>query len=97
MADVANVSASSGKPGRGIGDGASGRWHEVPDEGLFQRLADGEADLVAFGVPFLSNPDLPARLRHGALLNEPQQATFYGGGAKGYTDYPTLGAAQAAE
>lgn len=46
MADVANVSASSGKPGRGIGDGAPGRWHEVPDEGLFQRLADGEAEAV---------------------------------------------------
>jgi N-ethylmaleimide reductase len=53
-------------------------------------LAQGEADLVAFGVPFLSNPDLPARLRRGALLNEPQKATFYGGDARGYTDYPAL-------
>lgn len=53
-------------------------------------LANGEADFVAFGIPFLSNPDLPARLRRGALLNEPQKATFYGGDAKGYTDYPPL-------
>jgi N-ethylmaleimide reductase len=50
----------------------------------------GEADLVAFGVPFLCNPDLPARLRRGAPLNEPQRATFYGGDARGYTDYPAL-------
>ncbi len=55
-----------------------------------ETLDRGEADLVAFGVPFLSNPDLPARLRRGALLNAPQKATFYGGGAPGYTDYPPL-------
>jgi N-ethylmaleimide reductase len=53
-------------------------------------LANGEADLVAFGVQFLCNPDLPARLRRGALLNAPQKATFYGGDARGYTDYPAL-------
>jgi N-ethylmaleimide reductase len=53
-------------------------------------IADGEADLVAFGVPFLANPDLPARLRRGAPLNEPDRATFYGGDARGYTDYPAL-------
>jgi N-ethylmaleimide reductase len=53
-------------------------------------LADGAADLVAFGVPFLANPDLPERLRRAAPLNAPDTATFYGGDAKGYTDYPAL-------
>jgi len=55
----------------------------------------GEADLIAFGRMFIANPDLPSRLRRDAPLNEPRQATFYGGGAEGYTDYPTLGAASA--
>ena len=53
-------------------------------------IEQNEADLVAFGVPFLANPDLPARLRLGAALNSPVRATFYGGDALGYTDYPTL-------
>lgn len=53
-------------------------------------IASGLADLVAFGVPFIANPDLPVRLAQGAALNAPDQATFYGGGAKGYTDYPVL-------
>lgn len=53
-------------------------------------VESGEADLVAFGKPFIANPDLPERLRHDAPLNEPDRATFYGGGAEGYTDYPTL-------
>ncbi len=52
-------------------------------------LANGE-DLVAFGRPFISNPDLVRRLREGAPLNAPDRATFYGGGEKGYTDYPAL-------
>ena len=60
-------------------------------------LAEGAADLIAFGKPFISNPDLVERLKKGAPLNPFDKATFYGGGAKGYTDYPTLGAAQAAE
>jgi N-ethylmaleimide reductase len=55
-------------------------------------LAAGEADLVAFGVPFLANPDLPARFARGAALNPADPATFYGGGEKGYTDYPSLAA-----
>jgi len=55
-------------------------------------IASGLADLIAFGVPFLANPDLPVRLREGAPLNTPDQATFYGGSAKGYTDYPALAA-----
>jgi N-ethylmaleimide reductase len=60
-------------------------------------LAAGHADLIAFGKPFISNPDLVERLRRGAPLNEWDKATFYGGGAKGYTDYPTLEAAEAAQ
>jgi 2,4-dienoyl-CoA reductase-like NADH-dependent reductase (Old Yellow Enzyme family) len=55
-----------------------------------QVLAAGEADAVAFGVPFISNPDLLERFRRGAPLNEPDQATFYAPGAQGYTDYPVL-------
>jgi N-ethylmaleimide reductase len=54
-------------------------------------LAAGEADLIAFGKPFISNPDLVERLQRGAPLNPFDKATFYGGGAKGYTDYPALG------
>lgn len=60
-------------------------------------LAADAADLIAFGKPFISNPDLVERLKAGAPLNDADKATFYGGGAKGYTDYPTLGAKQAAE
>jgi len=58
-------------------------------------LAAGEGDLVSFGAPFLANPDLPVRLRTGAPLNTPDRDTFYGGAAKGYTDYPALGTAAA--
>lgn len=47
-------------------------------------------DAAAFGRAFIANPDLPARLRAGAPLNEPVPSTFYGGGAEGYTDYPSL-------
>ncbi len=53
-------------------------------------LAEGAADAVAFGVPFLANPDLPERFRRGAPLNPPNRSTFYGGGEAGYTDYPFL-------
>jgi N-ethylmaleimide reductase len=61
------------------------------DFGLANKvLAANEADLIAFGKPFISNPDLVERLKRGAPLNEPDKATFYGGGAKGYTDYPAL-------
>src|SRR5712675_834175 len=60
-------------------------------------LEAGAADLIAFGKPFISNPDLVERLKKGAPLNEWDKATFYGGGAKGYTDYPTLQAAEAAQ
>jgi 2,4-dienoyl-CoA reductase-like NADH-dependent reductase (Old Yellow Enzyme family) len=53
-------------------------------------LRDGEADAIAFGVKFIANPDLPARLEAGAPLNELDRETMYGGGAKGYSDYPAL-------
>lgn len=59
-------------------------------------VAEGRADLVAFGKPFIANPDLPLRLRLGAPLNAPDRATFYGGGEHGYTDYPALEPARAA-
>jgi len=53
-------------------------------------LAAGKCDLVAFGRPFLANPDLIARWKAGAALNPPDANTFYTPGAKGYTDYPAL-------
>jgi 2,4-dienoyl-CoA reductase-like NADH-dependent reductase (Old Yellow Enzyme family) len=53
-------------------------------------LSSGDADAVAFGVPFLANPDLPQRLAQNASLNPPDPSTFYADGAKGYTDYPSL-------
>lgn len=53
-------------------------------------LNDDKADLIAFGRPFISNPDLVERLKTGAPLAQPNPATLYGGGAAGYTDYPTI-------
>lgn len=53
-------------------------------------ISAGKLDAVAFGVPFLANPDLPTRFKTGAALNVPDQKTFYTQGAKGYTDYPAL-------
>lgn len=58
-------------------------------------LAEGKADLFALGRPFISNPDLVERLKTGAVLNALDGTTLYGGGAKGYTDYPTLADANA--
>ena len=61
------------------------------DLALANKVLDANAaDLIAFGKPFISNPDLVERLKQGAPLNEADRATFYGGGAKGYTDYPAL-------
>jgi N-ethylmaleimide reductase len=56
-------------------------------------IATGEADLVAFGVPFLANPDLPRRYRASTALNTPDPATFYAGEERGYIDYPAISAA----
>ena len=51
-------------------------------------IANGLADLVSYGLPFIANPDLPARFAHGIPLSAPDRDTFYQGGATGYTDYP---------
>jgi 2,4-dienoyl-CoA reductase-like NADH-dependent reductase (Old Yellow Enzyme family) len=54
------------------------------------RIQRDQADLIAYGRLFIANPDLPARFRLNAPLAQPQRATFYGGGATGYADYPAL-------
>ena len=64
-------------------------------ETAMQAIASGHADIVSFGRLFIANPDLVERLKTGVALNEPDRSTFYGGGAKGYTDYPSLQAAAA--
>lgn len=51
-------------------------------------ISNGDCDLVAFGIPFLANPDLPYRYQNDLPLNEADQVTFYGGDETGYTDYP---------
>jgi N-ethylmaleimide reductase len=53
-------------------------------------IASGQADSIAFGVPFLANPDLPERLRNEVELNQADPATFYTQGPEGYIDYPTI-------
>jgi N-ethylmaleimide reductase len=76
------------------GAGGQGAWmvNNGYDLTLAQQaLADG-ADLVAFGKSYIANPDLVARLKAGGPFNAPDKSTFYGGGEKGYTDYPTLAA-----
>ena len=55
-----------------------------------EAIAAGWADLVAFGRPFVANPDLPERLRTGAALTPHDRNTLFGGGERGLTDYPTL-------
>jgi len=72
--------------------GGQGAWmvNNGYDKVLAEKaLAEG-ADLVAFGKPFISNPDLVRRLREDAPLNAWDKNTFYGGGAKGFIDYPAL-------
>jgi N-ethylmaleimide reductase len=72
--------------------GGKGAWmvNNGYDKVLAEQALAGGADLVAFGRPYIANPDLVERLRQGAALNTPDKNTFYGGGAKGYTDYPVL-------
>jgi N-ethylmaleimide reductase len=65
-------------------------WTREHAEGL---LRDGRTDLVSFGRPFTSNPDLPIRPRAGTPLTAFAPATFYEGGERGYADYEPLGAA----
>ena len=55
-----------------------------------QAVESGQVDAVAFGRFFISNPDLPERIKTGSALNKYNRATFYGGAEKGYTDYPHL-------
>jgi N-ethylmaleimide reductase len=74
---------------------AGGRASWMVNNGYDRKLAietveSGRADLVAFGKPFISNPDLVERLKDDAPLNDLDQATLYGGGPKGYVDYPAL-------
>ena len=64
----------------------------TPEEAA-QAVESGAVDAIAFGTAFLANPDLPARIKAKAPLNTPDQSTFYMGGAKGYTDYPTMAGA----
>ena len=72
--------------------GGKGAWmvNNAYDRALAESALAHGADIVAFGRPFIANPDLVQRLQHNAPLNELQRATLYGGGAEGYTDYPTL-------
>ena len=72
--------------------GGKGAWmvNNGYDRALAEAALANGADIVAFGRPFISNPDLVERLRQNAPLNELNRDTLYGGGAKGYTDYPTL-------
>lgn len=78
--------------------GGQGAWmvnngYDLP---LAEKSLREGADLVAFGKPFIANPDLVQRLRQGGPFNEPDRTTFYGGGEHGYTDYPTLAEAASA-
>jgi len=69
--------------------GGKGAWmvNNGYDKAMAEQAAKNGADLIAFGKPYIANPDLVHRLRNNAPLNQPDQATFYGGGAAGYTDY----------
>ena len=64
--------------------------HGLTPETAATLLQNGEADAAGFGQLFIANPDLPERIARGAPLNTPDQTTFYGSGAHGYTDYPAL-------
>ena len=71
-----------------------GNGHYTAEEAR-QRIEAGLCDLASFGRPFISNPDLPERLRQDAPLNEWNSDTFYGGDERGYIDYPALDSAKA--
>jgi len=72
--------------------GGKGAWmvNNGYDKALAEKAVADGADLVAFGRPYIANPDLVERLKAGAPLNTPDKATFYGGREKGYTDYPAM-------
>lgn len=75
--------------------GGKGAWmvNNGYDRPLAEQAVAEGADLIAFGKPYIANPDLVERLRVSAPLNTPDRTTFYGGGAQGYIDYPALSAA----
>jgi N-ethylmaleimide reductase len=66
-----------------------GNMGYTPEEAA-AAISERRLDAVAFGVPFLANPDLPERIRGGAARNEADATTFYTPGPRGYTDYPAL-------
>jgi len=72
--------------------GGKGAWmvNNGMDKALAERELAAGADLFAFGRPYIANPDLVERLRRGGPFNQGDRDTYYGGGAKGYTDYATL-------
>lgn len=72
--------------------GGKGAWmvNNGYDQALAEKAVADGADLVAFGRPYIANPDLVERLKANAPLNTPDKDTFYGGSEKGYTDYPTM-------
>lgn len=83
----------------GVPDGWKGKLRETfsgaiiyagyyDKERAEEAIDSGEADLIGFGRAFIANPDLPERMKNGISLNEPDSSTFFGGTAKGYTDYP---------
>jgi N-ethylmaleimide reductase len=74
--------------------GGKGLWianNGYDRDSAIEAVESGKVDAVAFGKAFIANPDLVRRFKNDAPLNEPNQPTFYGGGAEGYTDYPALG------
>lgn len=88
-----------------VADGIDGGWHAklrphykgryfanggFTRESATELLAQGGADAIVFGTKFLANPDLPARFKSDAPLNEPDRSTFYSPGERGYTDYTDL-------
>ena len=72
--------------------GGHGAWmlNNAYDKALADHALANGADLIAFGKSFIANPDLAARLKQNGPYNTPDRATFYGGNAAGYTDYPSL-------
>ena len=72
--------------------GGQGAWmlNNGYDKALAESVLSHGADLIAFGKAFIANPDLASRLQQNGPYNTPDRATFYGGGAKGYTDYPSI-------
>ena len=79
--------------------GGKGAWmvNNGYDQALAEKAVADGADLVAFGKPYIANPDLVDRIRKNAAWAPLDKATMYGGGAKGYIDYPTLAEAQAGQ